>query len=158
VHGYEQDCPESFSVPIDAAPRPTSYYACCKLFGEAVARYHFEHDGLESICLRIGTLLESDLPPDEGRVTRNWLSHRDLVQITRRSIQSGTAFGIYYAVSGNTGRFHVKWSTKSGHRVKTVTCHNEVMYGNRDEKAAELHGRFQAGCGGTGDRTGLQAF
>jgi len=38
----------------------------------------------------------------------------------------------------------VKWSDTSGHRVKAVKCHNEVSDDNRDEKAAELHRRFQA--------------
>ena len=32
----------------------------------------------------------------------------------------------------------MKWSTKSGHRVKAVKCHNEVKDDNRDEKAKEL--------------------
>ena len=32
-----------------------------------------------------------------------------------------------------------------------------MRYDNRDEKEAELHGRFQAGCGDAGDLAGLQA-
>jgi hypothetical protein len=39
----------------------------------------------------------------------------------------------------------LKWSDTSGHRVKAVKCHDEVSDDNRDEKASELHGRFQAG-------------
>jgi len=146
VHGYEQDCPEGFSVPIDAAPRPTSYYACGKLFGEAVARYHFERDGLESICLRIGSLLESDLPPDEGRVTRSWLSHRDLVQITRRSIQSGTAFGVYYAVSGNTGRFHD--ISNAAAEIAYVPLDNAAVMGLWARIGKRFHNRLQRYTGG----------
>jgi hypothetical protein len=42
----------------------------------------------------------------------------------------------------------MKWSTKSGHRVKAVKCHNEVRDGNRNEKETELYGRIQAGCSG----------
>ena len=50
----------------------------------------------------------------------------------------------------------LKWSDTSGHRVKAVKCHNEVRNDNRNEKETELHGRFQAGCRGAGNRTGLQ--
>jgi len=46
--------------------------------------------------------------------------------------------------------FILKWSTKSGHRVKAVKCHNEVRDDNRSEKEAGVHGRFQAGCRGPG--------
>ena len=56
VHAHESECPDGFSIRVQAAPRPTSYYACSKLFGEALARYHYESDGLESICLRVGTV------------------------------------------------------------------------------------------------------
>ena len=50
------------------------------------------------------------------------------------------------------------WSTKSGHRVKAVKCHNEVNDDNRKKKAKQLHGRFQAGCSGAGYGAGLQDF
>ncbi len=36
----------------------------------------------------------------------------------------------------------MKWSTKSGHRVKALNCHNEVSDDNRKGKEAELHGRI----------------
>ena len=50
------------------------------------------------------------------------------------------------------------WSTKSGHRVKVVKCHNEVNDDNRKKKAKQLHGRFQARCSGAGYGAGLQDF
>ena len=52
----------------------------------------------------------------------------------------------------------VMWSTKSGHRVKVVKCHNEVNDDNRKKKAKQLHGRFQARCSGAGYGAGLQDF
>ena len=36
---------------------------------------------------------------------KTWLSHRDLVQLVRKSLESDVEFGIYYGVSDNTGRF-----------------------------------------------------
>ena len=106
VKGHEANCPDGFAIPIDAEPCPTTYYACSKLFGEALARRHYERDGLESICLRIGTVADVDSPLVKGRATRTWLSHRDLVQIVERSLRAEVGFGIYYAVSGNAGRLH----------------------------------------------------
>jgi nucleoside-diphosphate-sugar epimerase len=106
VKGREADCPNGLAIPISAEPCPTTYYACSKLFGEAVARRHYERDGLESICLRIGTVTKADLPPQDERMTRTWLSHRDLLQIVERSLRAEIGFGIYYAVSANAGRLH----------------------------------------------------
>ena len=48
------------------------------------------------------------------------------------------------------------WSTKSGHRVKVVKCHNEVNDDNRKKKAKQLHGRFQARCSGAGYQQGYK--
>lgn len=56
------------------------------------------------------------------------------------------------------GWVKLKWSTESGHRIKAVKCHSEVNDDNRDEKETGLYGRLQAGCGGPGDRAGLQGF
>ena len=52
----------------------------------------------------------------------------------------------------------MKWSTKSGHRVKAVNCHNEVNDDNRKEKTKQLHGRFQTRSSGAGHGAGLQDF
>jgi nucleoside-diphosphate-sugar epimerase len=106
VKGHEAACPDGLAIPISAEPRPTTYYACSKLFGEAIARRHYERDGLESICLRIGTVMEASLPSSDGRISRTWLSHRDLLHIVERSLCSEVGFGIYFAVSGNAPRLH----------------------------------------------------
>lgn len=44
----------------------------------------------------------------------------------------------------------LKWSTRTGHRVKALRCHNEVRDDNRNENETEVYGRFQAGCGSAG--------
>jgi NAD+ dependent glucose-6-phosphate dehydrogenase len=106
VKGHEAECPDGFAIPIGAEPCPTTYYACSKLFGEALARRHYERDGLESICLRIGTVTGAELSLPEGRMSRTWLSHRDLLRIVEQSLRAEVGFGIYYAVSGNSGRLH----------------------------------------------------
>lgn len=90
--------------------RPDSLYAVSKLFGEGLARYFYERHGLQSICLRIGSVLDDDDPTREARFLRTWLSHRDLVHLVDRSLKAEVEFGIYYGVSDNRDRF---WSLES---------------------------------------------
>lgn len=85
--------------------RPDSDYGVSKAFGEALARYYFERWNLSSICLRIGSVLADDDPTADPRTMKTWLSHRDLVQLVRKSLSAEVGFGIYYGVSDNTGRF-----------------------------------------------------
>jgi len=86
--------------------RPDSDYGTSKAFGEAVARQYHELYGIESVCLRIGTVLADNDPRKNKRFLKTWLSHDDLVQLVKKSICSeNVKFGIYYGVSNNKGRF-----------------------------------------------------
>src|SRR5262245_3140784 len=86
--------------------RPDSDYGTSKAFGEAVARQYHELCGIESVCLRIGTVLADDDPRKNKRFLKTWLSHDDLVQLVKKSISSeNVKFGVYYGVSNNKGRF-----------------------------------------------------
>jgi nucleoside-diphosphate-sugar epimerase len=85
--------------------RPDSDYGVSKAFGEALARYYCARWGLESICLRIGSVLRHNDPTKSPRQRKTWLSHRDLVQLIQKSLLSKVTFGIYYGVSNNKGRF-----------------------------------------------------
>jgi hypothetical protein len=79
-------------------------YGTSKVFGEAVARQYYELYGIQSVCLRIGSFLADDNPKRNERVSRTWMSHRDLIQLVKKSILSEVGFGIYYGVSNNKGR------------------------------------------------------
>lgn len=87
--------------------RPDSYYGTSKAFGEALARQFFELYGIKSICLRIGTVTKENKPTNDKtkRLLKTWLSHRDLIQLVKKSLSSRIAFGVYYGVSNNTGKF-----------------------------------------------------
>jgi NAD+ dependent glucose-6-phosphate dehydrogenase len=104
VDGYEQDLPASGKVTIQDPPRPLTYYGAGKLFGEGLARMFYDRYQLESICLRIGSVRQSDLPKSE-REKKLWLSHRDLVQLFRKSLQAEVGFGVYFGVSDNRQAF-----------------------------------------------------
>lgn len=90
--------------------RPDSWYGVSKAFGEALARFYYERWEMSSICLRIGSVLADDDPTGSLRHRRTWLSHRDLVQLVQKSLQTDVGFGIYYGVSDNDGRF---WSLRN---------------------------------------------
>ena len=93
--------------------RPDSGYATSKIFGEAVARQYYELYGIQSVCLRIGSFLADDKPTGNERVRRTWLSHRDLIQLVKKSVLSEIGLGIYYGVSNNHGKF---WDTSNATR------------------------------------------
>lgn len=86
--------------------RPDSDYGSSKVYGEAVARQYFELYKIESICLRIGSLLKDDDPTKDIRHRKTWLSHRDLTDLIAKSIEATSVkFGIYYGISANSDRF-----------------------------------------------------
>jgi hypothetical protein len=85
--------------------RPDGYYGVSKAVGEAIARMYVERYGLESICLRIGSVLKDNDPTRDPRHLSTWLSYRDLVQLVKKSLSAKVRFGIYYGVSNNKKRF-----------------------------------------------------
>jgi nucleoside-diphosphate-sugar epimerase len=97
--------PQYEVITIHDPVRPDSDYATSKIFGEAVARQYYELYGIASVCLRIGSVLVDDNPKKNERLQRIWLSHRDLIQLFKKSILSNVKFGIYYGVSNNRDRF-----------------------------------------------------
>jgi uronate dehydrogenase len=83
------------------APRPDSRYGVSKVFGEAVGRLYADKHGLSVACLRIGTFRNPDRPA-ETRQLNSWISHRDMVQLTRRCIDAPSYhFITVYGVSNN---------------------------------------------------------
>lgn len=92
-------------LTVKQAVRPDSEYGVSKAFGEALARYYCARWGVESVCLRIGSVLRDDDPTANPRFMKTWLSHRDLVQLVRKSLTANVTFGVYYGISGNRGAF-----------------------------------------------------
>jgi len=95
-------------ISIKDEPHPDSFYGISKLTGEAIARYYFNYHGIEAVCLRIGSVIESDNPTKNDRHLSTWLSHSDLVQLFEKSLtvrNSFPEFGIYYGVSNNARSF-----------------------------------------------------
>jgi hypothetical protein len=69
-----------------------------------LGKFYSEKYGISIICLRIGTVLKDD-KPKEKRHLATWLSHRDLVQLVKKCIESDVKYDIFYGVSNNERRF-----------------------------------------------------
>jgi NAD+ dependent glucose-6-phosphate dehydrogenase len=102
---YLHHQPDPRRIQVSDPIRPDSDYGVSKAFGEALARYYTSRWAISSICLRIGVVLRDDRPVGHPWFKKGWLSHRDLVQLVTKSLQSNIVFGIYYGMSNNTGGF-----------------------------------------------------
>lgn len=104
---------EPIVIKPDDPIRPDSDYGVSKAFGEALARYYCARWGIESVCLRIGSVLRDDNPGQHPRFRKTWLSYRDLAQLVRKSLEAKVTFGVYYGVSNNRGAF---WDISNARR------------------------------------------
>jgi uronate dehydrogenase len=86
-------------APLDAAspPRPDSFYAVSKLFGESLLRYYSERFGIAACCLRIGSFLEA---PTNAANRATWLARPDLAAIVLAALSAPLAgFRLVHALS-----------------------------------------------------------
>jgi uronate dehydrogenase len=79
--------------------RPDTYYGVSKVFGEALARLYYDKWGIESACLRIGSMRER---PEDHRQLSTWMSNRDGVELVTRCLEApDLGFAVIFGVSGN---------------------------------------------------------
>ena len=87
-------------IDTDVAHRPDTFYGLAKCFAEDLGRMYWEKRGLESIHLRI---LSCTPEPQNIRALGTWLSHRDMVQLVLRAVDTPiVGFTVAYGVSANT--------------------------------------------------------
>jgi uronate dehydrogenase len=97
--------PQGEAIGPQSAPRPDGYYGVAKLFGENMARLYWERYGIESVCLRLGTVEPE--PPDR-RALSTWLSYGDLERLVLAALTAPeVGFLTVYGVSANPARW---WS------------------------------------------------
>lgn len=92
-------------VTTEMPARPSTVYACTKLFGEALARHYSEAHGMAIICIRLCYFraYEDPLLRIPGHeVQYDWCSPRDLTQLLVKSLRSDLRFGIFFGISNNT--------------------------------------------------------
>jgi len=101
VSGYPADVQVKTSDPVN----PGDLYGVSKCFGEALARYTAEQEGLSSICLRIGAFQPDQSARDNQKAISMldaWVSQRDLNQLIERCIDDEKLkFAIFNGLSNN---------------------------------------------------------
>jgi nucleoside-diphosphate-sugar epimerase len=87
-------------------PRPDSFYAVGKLFGEHTGRLFSDHYGMSVLCIRLGAVLPSDRP-ELIRHFPGYLSQADAVQMIDKCLAApmSLAFDIFDAISENSRRW-----------------------------------------------------
>src|SRR4051812_38140424 len=100
VSGYAADYQVHTSDPVN----PGDLYGVSKCFGEALARYMAEKEGISAICLRIGAFqpLEAARSEDSINMLDAWVSQRDCNQLIERCIDvEKLKFAIFHGLSDN---------------------------------------------------------
>jgi nucleoside-diphosphate-sugar epimerase len=100
VSGYPADVQVKTSEPVN----PGDLYGVSKCFGEALARYMAEQEGLSSVAIRIGAFQPEDSAASEGGVSfmDAWVSQRDLQQLIELAIDAEPlTFCIVNGISNN---------------------------------------------------------
>lgn len=97
--------PQGEPVGPDSRMRPDGYYGVSKLFGEAMAQLYWDRYGIESVCLRLGSVTAQ---PEDRRALSTWLSHGDFWRLVRAALLAPhTGCLTVYGVSANPARW---WS------------------------------------------------
>lgn len=100
VSGYPSDVQVKTSEPVN----PGDLYGVSKCFGEALARYMAEKEGVSAICLRIGAFQPIEAMEKESGLGMldGFVSRRDLNQLINRSIDvENVKFAILHGLSNN---------------------------------------------------------
>ncbi|MES2462241.1 MAG: NAD(P)-dependent oxidoreductase [Armatimonadota bacterium] len=101
VSGYPTDVQVKTNEPVN----PGDLYGVSKCFGEAMARYMAEQEGVSAICIRIGAFQPLEKARDESSLPMldAFVSHRDLHQLIEKCIAAPEAlrFAIFHGLSDN---------------------------------------------------------
>jgi uronate dehydrogenase len=131
------------AIGIEEPERPDSRYGVSKAYGEALGRLYADKYGLEIACLRIGSFRAR---PQDARQLATWISHRDMVELTRCCIDArGFHFLVLYGVSNNArNRWLNPHAAKIGYRpvdnAEDYAAELESIAPPAGDPAAEFHG------------------
>lgn len=142
------------AVGVTEPERPDSRYGVSKAYGEAVGRMYADKYGLEVACLRIGSFRAR---PEDARQLATWISHRDMVELTRCCIDAAKFhFLVLYGVSNNTrNRWQNPHAAEIGYRpqdnAEQYAAELEAKTPPAGDPAKEFHGGAFCGLEFTGD-------
>jgi uronate dehydrogenase len=90
--------PKTDFIDTEVRHRPDTFYGLAKCFAEDLGSMYWDKRGLESVHMRILSCAQVT----NARALGSWLSYDDLIQLTRRSIETPvTGFSVVYGVSNN---------------------------------------------------------
>ena len=91
-------------VPVESLARPVTVYGASKCFGEAVAAYFAQSEGLSAISIRIGAYDAAWIHEDPTAETlAAYVSARDLNQLLTRALDAPpeVSFAVVHGISDN---------------------------------------------------------
>jgi uronate dehydrogenase len=92
-------------ISPDMPARPDGYYGASKLFAEGLAQMYFDRYGIETVNLRLGSVIPK---PEDRRGLSTWLSYPDFIRLTHASLRAKNVGCLtVYGVSANTQKW---WS------------------------------------------------
>ncbi|KJS52513.1 NAD-dependent dehydratase [Streptomyces rubellomurinus subsp. indigoferus] len=87
-------------VPVDAPPRPDTYYGLSKCFGENLASLYADRHGTQTVSLRIGSFADR---PRTVRMLSTWLSPGDCARLVHAALTAPVSgHTVVYGISANT--------------------------------------------------------
>lgn len=126
VSGYAADVQVKTNEPVN----PGDLYGVSKCFGEALARYMAEQEGVSAIAIRIGGFQPTQTVQQDGGISLldDWVSERDLNQLIQKCIE---AQNIKYATLHGLSNNRFK-------RLDISDARELVGYQPQDDSAREL--------------------
>jgi uronate dehydrogenase len=95
-------------VSPEMPARPDGYYGVSKLFAEGMASMYFDRYGIETVSLRLGSVIPQ---AEDRRGLSTWLSYPDFVRLTHAALRAHNVGNTtVYGVSANPH----KWWSESG--------------------------------------------
>jgi uronate dehydrogenase len=114
----------------DCLLRPDGYYGLSKGYGEMLARMYWEKHAIESILIRIGSVLPT--VPDE-RILSTWISHDDFLRLIQRCAAAEKVdCSVIWGASNNSRSF---WRTDARRRIGWTPLDSS------DDQAEKVQGR-----------------
>ena len=111
-------------VTADMPVRADGRYAVTKAFGEQLARYYAEVEGMEAISVRLGTISGDNHPGVEARSYVSWFSHRDLGNFFAACVEKpDIKHAIVYGASANTWKIY---DTATGWRIFGISPQDDA--------------------------------
>ena len=103
---YDKVPAEWTMVTHERPVRPKSIYGATKVFDEALGRLYSDRHGLSVLCIRLGAVLDTDMPKLR-RHYPGYLSQADCVQMIDRCLSAPDSlrFDIFDAISNNQWRW-----------------------------------------------------